>query len=206
MKPTTFLTTFLAVSLSLLSTLAAPLPAGPAAVKTTPTVPICPSRNITQRAPLLSIRRRLLLFYLRRYLASPLHVWHGMLQDINDACKRGRTFTVKKKDQHNHYYLVTFAYTPNKSVSTKLFSTGTPDWATFVSDNYFSRPQQPFDIVEAPISVQSRGSYIPARDQITGQMTWQSGFISPAALRTLKIVSIEDVSLDAPPSAGCIAQ
>ncbi|TFY60544.1 hypothetical protein EVG20_g7377, partial [Dentipellis fragilis] len=158
MKPATLLTTILAVSLSIFSAAAAPLStgfnttfltpshSGPALAKRVSSAAATPSP--TPLTPLLGQSRQLfravtndeLTAITTRYPKGGSPTGHKgekgdfsstgaiyAFADITQADKWGQSFTTPK---FNHYFLVTFAYTPSTSTTRKSFASGTPDWVT----------------------------------------------------------------------------
>ncbi|KAA1474271.1 hypothetical protein DENSPDRAFT_320811 [Dentipellis sp. KUC8613] len=219
MKPATFFTTILAFSLSIFLVAAAPLSTGFNANSSTPTrsesalakrVSAAATPSPTPLTPLLGQSRQLfravtndeLTAITTRYPKGGSPTGHKgeagdfasngaiyAFADIIQADKWGQSFTTPK---FNHYFLVTFAYTPSTSTTRKSFASGTPDWVTFVSNNYAGKSQPTFDIVEGPISVKSAGSFIPSLDD-NHQMLHQLAFVSTAALGTLKITDVQQI-------------
>ncbi|TFY57144.1 hypothetical protein EVG20_g8657 [Dentipellis fragilis] len=220
MKPTTFLTTVLAVSLSLFSAAAAPLPSDVSLNATsafdlaeragTPppvpaALPLQPSLGKSQFL-FRAVTNDELTLITSRYPVGHSPTGHKgeagdfsstgaiyAFSDITQADKWGQSFTTPKFD---HYFMVKFQYTVSKTATRKAFASGTPDWVTFVSNNYAKRRQQGFDIVEGPISVKSAGSFIPSLDD-NGQMLHQLAFVTPAGLGTLKVVSVSKIPVPA---------
>ncbi|TFY72570.1 hypothetical protein EVG20_g423 [Dentipellis fragilis] len=220
MKPTTFLTTVLAVSLSLFSAAAAPLPSDASLNATSifdlaeragtpPPVPAAhPLQPSLGKSQFLfrAVTNDELVNAPTRYIVGKPPASHKgeagdfsstgaiyAFSDITQADKWGKSFTTPR---FNHYLLVKFEYTVSKTATRKAFASGTPDWVTFVTNNYAKRPQPGFDIVEGPISVKSAGSFIPSLDE-HGQMPHQLAFVTPAGMATLKVSSITPIPVAA---------
>ncbi|KAA1473945.1 hypothetical protein DENSPDRAFT_305406 [Dentipellis sp. KUC8613] len=216
MKPTTFFTTVLAVSLSLLSAIAAPLPSDQALNATAGSIYDLQLQERAGPAPLPNLLGSSRLLYRavtndEMALLQTRYPLHGSptghkgeagdfsstgaiyaFFDKTQAQRWGQSFTTPR---FKNYFLVTFTYTPSTSLHQQAFATGTRDWVRFVTNNYAGIPQPGFDIVEGPISVKAAGSFTPSIDQASGQMLWQSAFVTPAALHTLTISNIENVAV-----------
>ncbi|KAA1474270.1 hypothetical protein DENSPDRAFT_840844 [Dentipellis sp. KUC8613] len=217
MKPTTFLTTVLAVSLSLFSAAAAPLPSDVSLNATAlfdlaerggtppPIIPLQPQLAQT-RTLFRAVTNDELVDAPTRYVVGRPPASHKneagdfsstgaiyAFEDPAQADKWGKSFTTPRFD---HYLMVKFQYTVSPTVTRKFFASGTPDWVSFVAKNYAKQPQQGFDIVEGPISVKSAGSFIPSLDD-NGQMLHQLAFVTPAGMATLKVLSVTPIPVPA---------
>ncbi|KAA1472883.1 hypothetical protein DENSPDRAFT_881596 [Dentipellis sp. KUC8613] len=212
MKATTFFTTVLALSLSLFSATAAPLPSDASASLNATSIAELVARAPVALQPSLGKSQTLyravtndeLAVAAARYPVGRSPTGHKgeagdfsstgaiyAFSDITQADKWGKSFTTPK---FNHYLMVEFEYTVSRTATRKAFASGTPDWVTFVTNNYAKRAQQGFDIVEGPISVKSAGSFIPSLDD-NGQMLHQLAFATTAGMATLKVKSVTPVTV-----------
>ncbi|KAL0947459.1 hypothetical protein HGRIS_013566 [Hohenbuehelia grisea] len=114
----------------------------------------------------------------------------------DEAMTWGDCYTRGTQFESKGYYLAVFEYTPNPSLKTHTFVNGDAAWLKFVNDNYKSGTKASgFDIVEGPISAtgERRAQVLYERE---GASIWQGAFITPAALKTLKIAELIPVRVD----------
>ncbi|KAJ8453516.1 hypothetical protein ONZ45_g19688 [Pleurotus djamor] len=110
-----------------------------------------------------------------------------------EAVVYGRCHSVTPIQEWPYFYVVTFSYKPNTSLSTKSFTSDNNEWRTLVQNCYANKPH-PYAAVEGPYSMMKAGQLVGAPQQGGGTgMLWQAAFIGQAALQTLTVVSTRQV-------------
>ncbi|KAL0947447.1 hypothetical protein HGRIS_013554 [Hohenbuehelia grisea] len=114
----------------------------------------------------------------------------------DEAMTWGDCYTRGTQYESKGYYLAVFDYRPDPKLKIKTFPTGDANWSKFVNDNYKAGTKPaPYDIVEGPISATG-----PRRVQVLyereGAAVWQGAFITPAAMKTLKVAELVPVRIE----------